>query len=94
MRQTLIMTPAYAHQYGLSEWRWGGKTSSGGGFVQAIFLGRKSRGSVAFVNPRFSGGNHIDRRRFFKGILCSIKASLAERFVLVLRCNLEKNERR
>ena len=33
-----------------------GKTASGDGIVRAIFLGRKSRGSVAFSNPSFSGG--------------------------------------
>ena len=27
--------------------------------VWAIFLAGKSRGSVAFGNPRFSGGNHV-----------------------------------
>ena len=51
-------------------------TASGDGGVQAIFLGGKSRGSVAFGNPRFSGG---------KSYYAQIKASLAKRFVLVLK---------
>ena len=32
----------------------------------------------------FLEGNQIDRRQFFKRILCSIKASLNKRFLLVL----------
>ena len=41
--------------YRLSGWRLGGKTASADGSVWAIFLSGKSRGSVAFGKPNFSG---------------------------------------
>ena len=41
--------------------------------------------ALRLVTRVFLAGNHIDRRRFFKGILCSIKASLAKQFVFILK---------
>ena len=52
MREILVITSDYR----LSGWRWGDRTASGNRSDRAIFLGGKSRGSVAFGNPRFSGG--------------------------------------
>ena len=57
MREILVMMPAYAHPstrtYRLSGWRWEGRTASGDGSVQAIFLGGKSHGSVGIWQPAF-----------------------------------------
>ena len=41
------------------KWRWGGRTASGDGSVRTIFLGGKSRGSVASATRVFLSGNHI-----------------------------------
>ena len=54
MQEILVMTSAYTCPYRLSGWRWGGRTASGDGSVQAIFPGGNLHGSVAFSNPRFS----------------------------------------
>ena len=55
MEEILVMTSMYARQYRLAGWTWEGKTASGERSVRGIFLGGKSRGSVTFDNPRFSG---------------------------------------
>ena len=48
MEEILVMTSRTSvHPYRLSGWRWGGSTASGDRRVRAIFLGGKSRGSVA-----------------------------------------------
>ena len=52
MQEILVMTSAYTCPYRLSGWRWGGRTASGDGSVQAIFPGGNLHGSVAFSNPR------------------------------------------
>ena len=62
----LVMTSAYARPLRLSGWRWERKTASGDGSVRAIFLGGKSRGSVASGILRFSG-------RFLRGFYAQSK---------------------
>ena len=60
MREILVMTsPKSVRPSARTDcrvWRWGGMTAFGDGSVWPIFHGGKSRGSVAFGNPRFSGG--------------------------------------
>ena len=51
MRKILVMTSAYAR----TDCR-GGDWEAGSLWGRAIFLGGKSRGSVAFGNRHFSGG--------------------------------------
>ena len=64
MGEILVMTSAFARQCRLSG--CGSKTAPGDGSVRAIFLGGKSRGSVAFGNPRFSGGKSLVKSKGIK----------------------------
>ena len=46
---------------------WGERRASVDGSVRAIFLGGKSRGSVAFGTRVFLAGNHISNEQRDKG---------------------------